>query len=101
MVSLRGSRTGISNSIFISTKGNTRHAARVKIAIDPPDSFSAAGTDASMAIADFRVTGASIPQALARQVRQYIELNRAVLLEYWDEKIDTAELIDRLKPIED
>jgi hypothetical protein len=99
MVSLRKKDTGIDNTIFISTRGNARHAARVKVAVDPPDSLNAASKTASMAIVDYGIEGARMSRALAGQVEAYIEINRAVLLEYWGEKIDTAELVQRLRPI--
>ena len=38
MVSYRKNVTGVDNTIFISPKGNTRQAPRIKLAIDPPDS---------------------------------------------------------------
>jgi hypothetical protein len=36
MVSLRTEVTGVDNTIFVSTKGYAQHAARIKIAVDPP-----------------------------------------------------------------
>ena len=37
MVSLRTNRTGVDNTIFVSTRGNAQHAPRIKIAVDPPE----------------------------------------------------------------
>jgi hypothetical protein len=99
MVSQRKKDTGIGNTIFISTRGNAQHAARIKVAIDPPDSLNAASTNASVAIHDYSIMGRPMSPTLARQVQAYIDLNRAVLLDYWDEKIDTSELLARLRPI--
>jgi hypothetical protein len=56
MTSLRQKRTGIKNTIFVSTKGRGQHAA-IKVAIDPPDSLNAAAAKASMRIHDFQVIG--------------------------------------------
>jgi hypothetical protein len=36
MVSLRAERTGVANTIFVSTKGYAQPAPRIKIAVDPP-----------------------------------------------------------------
>jgi len=52
MVSYQKNVTGIGNTIFISPKGRTRHAARIKVAIDPPDAISPHGKTASIAIND-------------------------------------------------
>jgi hypothetical protein len=100
MVTYRKNVTGIAHTIFISPKGNTRHAARVKIAINPPDSVDPRAENASIAIADGAVMAGEVPLGLLDQVRRFIALNRDVLLEYWDYKIDTDELRRRLRSID-
>ena len=100
MVSYRRNVTGVAHTVFISPKGNTRHAPRIKIAIDPPDSFSATSKSASMALHDFTVTGEHVPAHIARQAEQFIELNRQVLVDYWELRIATAELLRRIRPID-
>jgi hypothetical protein len=93
-------RSGIDNTLFVSTKGRSRHAPRIKIAINPPDSLNEASDGiASIALHDFSTVGAYIPPRLVEQVEAFIELDRDALLEYWDAKIDTGELLDRLKPV--
>jgi hypothetical protein len=44
------------------------------------------------------VIGDLDPQ-LARQVQRFVQLNRAVLLDYWDYEIDTDQLRQRLQSI--
>jgi hypothetical protein len=99
MVSLTPKETGVQNTLFVSTKGYVQHAPRIKIAIDPPDSFSAASKSASMALHDFKVTGERVPAHIARQAEQFIELNRQVLVDYWEFRIATAELLRRIRPV--
>jgi hypothetical protein len=100
MVSLTPQETGVRNTLFVSTKGYAQHAPRIKIAIDPPDSFSATSKSASMALHDFTVTGEHVPAHIARQAEQFIELNRQVLVDYWELRIATAELLRRIRPID-
>ncbi len=97
MVSLRKNVTGVENTIFVSTKGYAQHAARIKIAVDPPDALNATSKSASMAIADYRIMGEYVDPRIAEQAKQFIERNREALLSYWNCEIDTAELIRRLK----
>jgi hypothetical protein len=97
MVSLRKDRTGIDNTIFVSTKGRAQHAARIKIAVDPPDTLNASAATASMAIHDYGITGENVPLRVVEQAKDFIERNRDALLDYWNCKIDTAELFSRLK----
>ena len=98
MVSLRSEKTGVDNTIFVSTKGYGQHAPRIKIAIDPAHTFNAASKTASMAIHDCSIRGEYVAPHIAEQARQFIERNREALLDYWECKIDTAELVERLKP---
>jgi hypothetical protein len=52
-----------------------------------------------MAIHGHSIRGESLAPHIAEQAKRFIELNREALLDYWDFKIDTAQLIERLKPI--
>jgi len=100
MTSYRKDATGIDNTIFISPKGQVRHAPRIKLAIDPPDSINPRAKTASIAIHDGSViAGESVPAPLLRQVQQFIEINRDALLDYWDYRIDTRQLDRLLKSI--
>jgi hypothetical protein len=102
MVNCLKDETGVDNTIFISQKGYARHAARIRVAIDPPDSINAASKTVSVAIHDGSIVagdGNAISAALLRQVRSFIQINRDVLLDYWDVRISTKQLQARLKPI--
>jgi hypothetical protein len=101
MVSLTKDDTGIDNTLFASTKGyvSERHGPRIKIAVDPPNRFTAGGKAASMSIHDYNIKGEHIPSELADQVKRFIDLNREALLAYWDGQIATREFLRRAKPI--
>jgi hypothetical protein len=97
MVSLLKKTTGVDNTIFIPTKDNAQHAARIKIAVDPPHTFNARSAQASMAIHDFSLRGADVPSHVVQQAKRFIDLNRDVLLDFWNAKIGTEDLLERLK----
>src|SRR5919204_6659622 len=97
IVSYRRDVTGIDYTVFISPKGNTRHAPRIKIAIDPPLSVDPRSKTASVAIADGTVVTGEAPMRLIEQVRRFLDANRDVLLDYWEYRIDTEKLRRRLK----
>jgi hypothetical protein len=100
MVSYRKNVTGIDNTVFISPKGQTQHAPRIKVAIGPPDSLNPSAGTASIAIHDGSVVaGGNVAPVLLRQLQRFIEENRPALLDYWDYHIDTDELRQRLKKI--
>jgi hypothetical protein len=102
MVSYRKNVTGVENTLFISPKVHARHAARVKVAIDPPDTVSPTSETISVSIHDGSIVAGSadsVTASLLEQVRRFVDLNRDVLLDYWEERIDTDELRTRLKSI--
>ena len=99
MVSYRKNVTGVAHTIFISPRGKTRHAPRIKVAINPSDSIDPRAETASVSIADGEVVVGHVPVPLIDQVRRFIDANRDALLDYWDYRIDTDELRRRLKSI--
>jgi hypothetical protein len=99
MVTYRKNITGVDNTIFISPGLRVRHAPRIKVAIDPPDSINPLSEQASVEITTGKVVAGEVSAALLKQVQKFIELNRGVLLEYWDARITTDQLQERLKAI--
>ena len=97
ILSYRNDVTGVDNTIFISPKGNTRHAARIKLAIEPPDSIDPRSKTASVSIGDASAVAGDVPPQLLEQVRRFLDANRDALLDYWEYRIDTEELRRRLK----
>ncbi|MBF0542534.1 MAG: hypothetical protein HQK91_13920 [Nitrospirae bacterium] len=97
MASYGKKSTGITNTIFISPKGGAKHGARIKVAIDPPDSFNPSTKSVSIDINDYTVRGeAIIPNKLLKCVVKYIKRNYSTIKDYWEYKIDTAELTKKL-----
>ena len=100
MVSYRRNVTGVDHTVFISPRGNSRHAPRIKIAIDPPNSLDPRSETASMDLYTGIVLAGTIPDPrVLEQARKFLLLNRQVLLDYWNYKIDTDELRQRLRSI--
>jgi len=99
MVSYRQNVTGVAHTIFISPRGRTRHAPRIKVAIDPPDSINPDGYVAVVEITSRRVVSGALRVPLRKQVERFLILNREVLLDYWDYRIDTDQLRKRLTSI--
>jgi hypothetical protein len=49
IASFNWASTGVDNTIFLSPKGYARHAARIKVAIDPPETLDVTAVTASVA----------------------------------------------------
>ena len=98
MANLRPERTGLPFVVFISQKGGARHDVRVKIARGAKVRASEMITVAVRP--NVRVMrGALDPDDLAR-LAEWIELNRDVLVDYWNGNIEyTEDAISALKPV--
>jgi Domain of unknown function (DUF4160) len=98
MVSYRKNVTGLDNTVFISVKF-PRHGPRIKVAIDPPAHVDPMGNNASVSIDDGRVVAGHLSARELGQVQRFIDLNRDVLLDYWEKRIDTDQLRERLRKV--
>jgi len=98
MANLRPERTGLPFVVFISQKGGARHDVRVKIARGAKVRASEMITVAVRP--NVRVMrGALDPDDLAR-LAEWIELNRDVLVDYWNGNIEyTEDALSALKPL--
>jgi len=98
MANLRPERTGLPFVVFISQKGGARHDVRVKIARGPkvrPSEMATVAVRPKPRV----IRGVVDPDDLARLV-EWIELNRDVLIDYWDGNIEyTEDAISALKPL--
>src|SRR6266436_2383816 len=89
MANLRPERTGLPFVVFISQKGGARHDVRVKVARSAkvrPSEMITVAVRPSVRI----VKGTLDPRDLAR-LSEWIELNKDVLIAYWDGIIEYTE----------
>src|ERR1700745_1603716 len=92
MANLFPRTTGLPMTVWVSPRGNARHDVRVKGNIAHGDQMNIANT----AVVGVR----SVPHVIAghlssddeRAVFEWISLNTAALVAYWDGRIDTIEL---------
>lgn len=102
MANLRPKTTGLPMTIWVSERGHARHGPRInKVGLEHGDKLDPYRT-ASVTVSDTpkAVEGELSPQDL-RAVQDYIRLNQATLLAYWEGEIDTAELVARLNALSD
>jgi hypothetical protein len=72
--------TGVDNTVFISPKGLTQHAPRIKLAIEPPDSINPNSVTAPVAIDSGKDVAGDMPTERLKQAQPFVELNRDVLV---------------------
>ena len=89
--------TGLPMTVWVSPRGNARHDVRVKVNTTHGDHMNIANT----AVVGVRPSPQLIAGHLSpddqRVVFEWISLNTAAIVEYWDGRIDTIELGQLLK----
>ncbi|HEX3520609.1 MAG TPA: hypothetical protein VHT52_00790 [Stellaceae bacterium] len=99
MANLRPATTGLPMVVWVSERGLARHDLRVEVSAV----HGARVQYASMATVAVRpaprLVAGNLSAADLQAVSEWIRRNEAVLLAYWDSQIDTAELIQRLRPL--
>lgn len=98
MANLRSRTTGLPMVIWVSEKGNSRHAARIKVSLKHGDKIVPSKT--------VTVTIEDNPRQIGKDqlddsdfilVVDFIQRHKKTLMDYWNRKIDTDILIDSLK----
>jgi hypothetical protein len=121
MANLFPKHTGLPFVVWISVRGGARHDVRVKVSASAkapgpvpgpvrqlraeigvapryatPSEMTTVGICPEVRL----IEGRSIPSLAFDQLKQWIELNRATLLSYWDGDIDTQDALDALAKVE-
>ena len=92
---LGAGKTGLPFIVWISSGQCVRHAARVKVAremADLPDNMTSVSIASPATIHD----GPPLAPADLRKLDTWITLNRGALLDYWNCKLTTDEVMERL-----
>jgi len=96
---LRPNTTGLPMVVWVSERGYARHDVRVKVALQHGDRID----PSHIAVSGVRPTPGwifgNLSAADQRVVSDWIKLNEAAIVEYWDGVIDTGELLGRLKRV--
>jgi Domain of unknown function (DUF4160) len=97
MANLFPKHTGLPFVVWISYRGAARHDIRVKVSPGPK---ALPLEMASIAIRpDIRVVEGSLSGGDLALLSKWIEMNRDVLLRYWEGDIDTKDAIEAIQPI--
>ena len=97
MSNLRPKHTGLPMVVWVSNRGNARHDARVKVSRTPGDRIDVD----DLAVVGIRPTPTLIEgqldNASLKLVQDWITLNEATLIGYWNSELDTVEMLQDLK----
>src|ERR1700740_1631500 len=96
MANLRPKTTGLPMVVWVSERGNPRHDVRVKVALQHGDRIDPSHTAVFGVRPSPSLMSGHLPAADQRVVSDWITLNEAAIVEYWDGVIITPLLLVRL-----
>jgi len=99
MANLRPKTTGLPMVVWVSERGNARHDVPVKVALQHGDRIDPSHTAVFGVRPSPSLISGHLSAADQRVVSDWITLNGAAIVEYWNGVIDTAELLGRLKRV--
>src|ERR1700723_3099855 len=97
MANLYPRTTGLPMTIWLGPRGNARHDVRIKVNMTHGDQMNIENT----AVVGVRPSPPLVAGRLSpddeRKVADWVTLNTAAIVSYWDGDIDTLELVQPLK----
>jgi hypothetical protein len=97
MTNLSPRMTGLPMSVWVSPRGNARHDVRIKVNMSHGSQMTIDNTAVVAVRPAPRVVAGHLSSGDRRAVAEWIRLNYEAITAYWDEQLDTGQLIDRLK----
>ncbi|MBV8451259.1 MAG: hypothetical protein JOZ29_03180 [Deltaproteobacteria bacterium] len=99
MANLFPGTTGLPMTVWVSPRGNSRHDIRVKVNLTHGNQMNPSNTAVvGVRPSPHMITGNLSPDN-EKAVFQWISLNEAALLAYWEGEIDTIQLGHALKAL--
>jgi hypothetical protein len=99
MANLYPRTTGLPMTVWVSPRGNARHDLRIKVNMSHGNQMTVDNTAVVAVRPSPHVIAGRLSSDDAQAVSKWIVLNAAAIIAYWDGDIDTAELIQTLKPL--
>jgi hypothetical protein len=99
MANLYPDTTGLPMTVWVSPRGNARHDVRVKVNTTHGNQMNIANTTLVGVRPTPHVIAGQLSPADVQAVFQWVALNTDALVAYWDGLIDTARMIQALKPL--
>jgi hypothetical protein len=97
MANLLPRTTGLPMTVWVSPRGNARHDVRVKVNMTHGNQMNIANTAVVGVCPNPQVAAGHLSPDDQRAVFEWVLLNTAALVTYWEGEIDTIELGQQLK----
>ena len=100
MANLTPNETGLPMVVWVSEKGGAKHGPRIKVStelgakIDPGSTVTVTIEDNPRKIGSARLAAKHLTQ-----VAEFIRKNSKVLIQYWERKISTKDMMDKIEKL--
>jgi hypothetical protein len=99
MANLYPRTTGLPMTVWVGPRGNARHDVRIKVNLTHGNQMNIDNTAVVGVRPAPHLVAGRFSSDDERLVFEWIRINEATIIAYWDGNIDTAELIQNLKPL--
>ena len=99
MANLYPRTTGLPMTVWVGPRGNARHDARIKVNLGHGNQMNIDNTAVVGVRPAPHLVAGRLSSDDGRLVFEWIRLNVGAIIGYWDGNLDTAELIQNLKPL--
>ena len=99
LTNLRPRRTGLPMTVYVGFRGGAKHDALVEISLVHGDHIDLNNVASVSIRPEPRLLHGQPSRSDLEQVRRWVELNRAALLDHWEERTDGVDLVEALKPL--
>ena len=99
MANLYPRTTGLPMTVWVGPRGNARHDVRVKVNMTHGNQMNIDNTAVVGVRPAPHLVAGRLSSDDGRLVFEWIRLNAGTIIGYWDGDLDTAELIQNLKPL--
>jgi len=97
MTNLSPRMTGLPMAVWVSPRGNARHDVRIKVNMTHGIKMTIEDTAVVAVRPAPRVLAGRLSSEDRRAVVDWIRLNYDAIIGYWEEQLDTGQLLERLK----
>ena len=97
MTNLSPRMTGLPMAVWVSPRGNARHDVRIKVNTTHGNRMTIEDTAVVAVRPAPRVVAGRLTPEDRRLVADWLRLNFEAIIGYWDNELDTGQLLERLK----
>jgi hypothetical protein len=97
MTNLSPRMTGLPMAVWVSPRGNARHDVRIKVNTTHGNRMTIEDTAVVAVRPAPRVVAGRLTSEDRRLVADWVRLNFAAIIGYWDNELDTGQFLERLK----